>query len=517
MKLRGNKLKPLRFDPSGAYLEALGIRESDVNRVAKKLESIRDSIKSSKETDSFETAFYNEPKRLLLEYQDDRHGSELARLFKAANRMHAVVDRVVVIGVDGADCGARSFLDGCCQPYWNELSRGSRGSKPRINFDGNNFDNDATQGLLSLLGATEGRPSTSEHDAWGLVVVGDSDETIAALGPFLRALHANCAGDLSKVQQRLVAITGAEGPLRRELNEIGCRDFFPFPNFKRHHQSFGFTALTSVGLVPAAMLGINVIELLLGAVALNDHFEKAPAEDNSVLRYAALNSLFASHPYISGRIVSPLNQSLEGVRSWYQRLLETNTNNSAGFTSSTNISANQSDSAVDLIPIPPDDTTAGGITREAAIRIPRFRVPLTHHFVVEQHRFDHLPTTDLIKSEPMALATDFDSATNLQIIPLQTIPEAKSELGINSALSERSHSDKETGPDSMEPTLPGLYRSSVAKLAELQGKLGIPTTNLFIPQVDELHIGQLMQMLMVSAVIESTWQRRPESQQNPHG
>lgn len=446
MKLRGNKLKPLRFDPSGAYLKALGIQESDVNRVAKELESIRDSIASAKAPDSLETAFYNEPKRLLLEYQEDRHGSELARLFKVANRMHAAVDRVVVIGIDGVDCGARSFLDGCCQPYWNELSRGSRGSKPRINFDGNNFDNDATQGLLSLLGATEGRPSTSELDAWGLVVVGDGDETIAALRPFIQALHASCAGDLSKVQQRLIAITGAEGPLRRELNEIGCRDFFPFPDFKRHHQSFGFTAFTSVGLAPAAILGINVIELLLGAVALNDHFEKAPSQENSVLRFAALNSLLASHPQIYGRIVSPLNQSLEGLRSWYQRLLQRETKDSVGPTSTINFAANQPASTIDAVLTSDCDTSAGGIRPAAYVPIPRFRVPLTHHFIIEMCRSDPLSTTDL--------------------------------------------------------TLPGLYRSSIAKLTESQGKLGIPTTNLFIPQVDELHLGQLMQMLMVSAVVE---------------
>ncbi|MCY2974099.1 MAG: hypothetical protein NTW52_05465 [Planctomycetota bacterium] len=512
MKLRGNKLKPLRFDPSGAYLEALGIRECDVNRVAKELESIRDSIASSKEPDSFETAFYNEPKRLLLEYQEDRHGSELAKLFKVANRMHAAVDRVVVIGIDGVDCGARSFLDGCCQPYWNELSRGSRGSKPRIYFDGNNFDNDATQGLLNLLGATEGRPSTSELDAWGLIVVGDGDETIAALGPFLRALKASCAGDLSKVQQRLVAITGSEGPLRRELNEFGCRDFFPFPNFKRHHQSFGFTALTAVGLVPAAMLGINVIELLLGAVTLNDHFEKAPAEDNSVLRFTALNSLLASHPFISGRVVSPLNQSLEGLRGWYERLLERGTYDSLGPTSTSKISANQSDSAV-AVPIPWGDTTASGITPAAHIQAPRFKVPLTHHFVVEEYRFDYLATADLVtksgllNSEPMALATGFDFDTNYQIAP-----EAKAELGIDSPFSDRSLSDKGAGPQSLEQTLPRLYRSYVAKLAKLQGISGIPTTNLFVPQVDELHIGQLMQMLMVSTVIERFWQRLPGSQ-----
>jgi glucose-6-phosphate isomerase len=491
MKLRGNKLKPIRFDPSDAYLADLGIGESDVNRVAKELESIRDSVVFSNESERFETVFYHEPRRLLLEYQGDRHGSELAKLFKVANRMHATVDRIVVIGIDGIDCGARAFLDGCCQPYWNELSRGARGSKPRIYFNGNNFDNDATQGLLSLLGETEGRPSTSELDAWGLIVVGDCEKTIATLGPFLRAMHINCGGDLSKVQQRLVAITCEQGSLGQQLQRIGCRNFFSFPEFGRHEQCFGFTALTSVGLVPAAMLGINVIELLLGAMGLNDHFEKVSCEDNSVLRFAALNSLLASSPCFCGRIVSPLNHSLESLRGWYQRLLDHGGNHLVGFPDTLASSADQSefDAAV-ADPSSRTDrrpdfcTSAGDFTQLILGKTKSLRVPVAYDFVVDECRFD----------------------------PLVSVGQ-----GIDSILGEPSVSEKVPGLQTTGQTLPDLYRDSAKKLAESLRQIGVATTRLSIPKVDELHIGQLMQMLMISNLIERIWLARFNDRLQPHG
>ena len=49
--------------------------------------------------------------------------------------------------------GARALMEACCHPYHNELNRASRGSVPRMYFEGNNVDNDAAQGLLDLLPA----------------------------------------------------------------------------------------------------------------------------------------------------------------------------------------------------------------------------------------------------------------------------------------------------------------------------------------------------------------------------
>ena len=426
MKLRGNKLKPLRFDPSGAYHEALGIQQSDVIQRAKELESIRDSLVSSNAADGRDTAFYGEPKRLLLEYEQDRHGSKLAQLFKVANLMHASVDRVVVIGVNSVHSGARMFLDGCCQPYWNELSRGDRGSKPRIYFDSNNLDNDATQGLLSLLGATEGRPSSSELDAWGLVVVGDKDQKIASLEPFMRALDVSCSGDLSKVRQRLIAVTGTDGALRRRVDEIGCTNIFPYPNFDPEQEGVGFTVFSPIGLVPAAILGVNVIELLLGAVATNDHFERATVEENIILQLVAVNHLLEAHPSVRGRVVSLQNQSLESLGMWYQKLQDRQLVKRDSRDQSISVSTSHHLETPGLRSI--ESPISGGS-----------RLQFINNFIVEECRFDRLNVGE---------------------------------------------------------------QDSDSKTAQSRQLSGIPTTNLFIPRVDELHLGQLLQMLMIATTIE---------------
>ena len=65
----------------------------------------------------------------------------------------------MVLGIGGSYMGARALMDACCEPYFKELSRGDRGGRPRMYFEGNNVDNDASQGLLRLLGG--GRVATS--------------------------------------------------------------------------------------------------------------------------------------------------------------------------------------------------------------------------------------------------------------------------------------------------------------------------------------------------------------------
>ena len=98
-----------------------------------------------------DAGFHDLPERLLDEYAAKGAESEVGRIIATANRLAAVVDRAVLLGIGGSYMGARALLEACCHPYYNELSRDARDDRPRICFEGNNVDNDALQGLLDLL------------------------------------------------------------------------------------------------------------------------------------------------------------------------------------------------------------------------------------------------------------------------------------------------------------------------------------------------------------------------------
>lgn len=452
MKLRKNTLSPLRFDYTGSLLEEHGISQNQVDALMPQLASIRDEMMSTElemlsgvkpipdSMQPLDAGFVQMPSRLLTEYAVDRQGSELGRLFKRANQIHSLVDRVVVLGIGGSYMGARAILDACCQPYWNELSRADRGSKPRMYFEGNNVDNDASQALLYLLGAHKETVAQNENDRWALVVISKSGgtlETAAAFRQFLSALEKSVGGDRARLLELLVPVTGDGGKLHKMATELGVTDMYPVPDGVGGR----FSVLSAVGLVPTALLGVNVIELLQGASHMTELFAKTPANENIVLQYVAVNHLLEKHRGISTRVLSVWSKALESFGLWYDQLsAESLGKELQGFTPLTTVNTRDLHSR-----------------HQQHQQGPRDKV--FNNIIVDEYRFDSL-----------AIGTRNSDADSLNEIAEKTLPEVMSAAieGTNQALREDAR----------------------------------PTTNLFLPRIDELHLGQLFQMMMLATVVE---------------
>ena len=148
------KFVPLAFDSAGAFLPQTGLGRADMAGLLPHLEVARSDVLTP---ESPAAALVELPKRLLAEYQAKRRDSQLGRILAAAKRLADAVDRVILIG-DGNSClAARALFEACCHPFHNELGRGDRGGKPRLYFLDRGFDNDATQGLLDLVGHSPAR------------------------------------------------------------------------------------------------------------------------------------------------------------------------------------------------------------------------------------------------------------------------------------------------------------------------------------------------------------------------
>jgi len=442
----------LRFDPTGAFVGEHGIHAAQVEALLPRLDTIRQAIcgpelemlAGRKEIpaayDPLDAGFFPLPEKLLSEYQADRKESELARIFRIAHQLQASVDRVVVLGIGGSYMGARALMDSCCQPYFNELSRGERGSRPRMYFEGNNVDNDASQGLLHLLGAQSKKVAKDELDRWGLVVISKSGgtlETAAALRQFMSALETSCGGDKELFRKLLIPVTGESGKLRNLANELQLPVTFPVPDGVGGR----FSVLSAVGLLPAAILGLDVVKLLEGAAAMNRHFREAAPEDNLVLKYVAVNHLLETLRGSNVRILSVWSKALESAGLWYDQLL----------------AESLGKELLGSMPL----TTVN--TRDLHSRHQQHqqgrRDKVINNLVVDKYRFDPLPVG--------TRATDPDSLNDI--------------------------ADK---------TLPDIMQAAIAGTNEALRGDGRPTTNLHMPRVDETCMGQFFQMLMLATVVE---------------
>lgn len=450
-RARNQRMQSLRFCYQGALSPRFGIESQWLAELAPQLEAIRDEMLGRDmamlagqqpippELEPLDAGFIHLPARLLEAYEADRQGSELGRLFRMATAMHAHVDRVVVLGIGGSYMGARALMDACCQPYWNELSRGARGSRPRMYFEGNNVDNDASQGLLQLLTGGQQRPVVDEHQRWALVVISKSGgtlETAIAFRQFLQALRES-GPDRDQLARLVIPVTGADGKLAKLAAGLGCPDVFPVPDGVGGR----FSVFSAVGLVPAALLGINCIHLLEGAAAMTDHFATAPAAENLVLQMVGVNHLLEKHRGTRVRVMSIWSKALETLGLWYDQLsAESLGKRGLGFTPLTMVN-----------------------TRDLHSRHQHHQQgtpdKVFNNIIVENYRADPLP-----------VGWQEDDSDQLNGLAERTLPEVMRAAveGTNQALAEDDR----------------------------------PTTNLWLPRADELHMGQLMQLLMLATVVE---------------
>lgn len=173
------------------------------------------------------------------------------------------------------------------------------------------MDSDALSGLLDLLPQ---QAPTELSERWSLNVISKSGGTLETAVSFriLRQLAEAHYG--AAASQQIVATTDAStGTLKALADRAGYRSFVIPDNVGGRYSIF-----TPVGLLPAAVVGIDIQQLMAGArdMAL---LCQQPGLENPAYLYAALQYLSVQR----GKTISVMNiwdKALEYVGFWYDQL-----------------------------------------------------------------------------------------------------------------------------------------------------------------------------------------------------
>ena len=269
-----------------------------------------------------DSRFIGIPARFLMEYRTMGEGSEVGRIMATARRIRETTDRVVLLGIGGSSMGPRALFSALCHPFHNELSRADRIGDdrlpiPRIYFEGDNVDNRACSALLAMIESL----GPDVADDWCCVPISKSGgtlETAVATRLFLNAARKRYGDDSEKLRSLFVPVTGPKGSRLRALGErVDCRDFFDVPDGVGGR----FSVLSAVGLLPAAIMGINIVALLEGAEAMTQHFRSAAPIENIILQYTGVNHLLETRRGLTTRILSTWGKSFEFTGLWLDQLV----------------------------------------------------------------------------------------------------------------------------------------------------------------------------------------------------
>ena len=238
---------------------------------------------------------------LPVDYDKD----EFDRIKKAAEKIKGDSDVLLVIGIGGSYLGARAAIEFLSHSFYNVLPKGER-KTPEIYFVGNSISSKYIKDLQDVL---EGKDFSINI----ISKSGTTTEPAIAFRVFKDMLIKKYGRE--EANKRIYATTDkAKGALKNLATEEGYESFVVPDDVGGR-----FSVLTAVGLLPIAVSGADIDQLMEGAAAARKTALEAEYEKNPALLYAAVrNILLRKGKQVE--IVANYEPSLHYVSEWWKQL-----------------------------------------------------------------------------------------------------------------------------------------------------------------------------------------------------
>lgn len=223
----------------------------------------------------------------------------------AANTLREKCEVVVVAGIGGSYLGARAVIEGLGNSFaWLVNDK----KNPTILFAGNNIGEDYLFELTSFL----------KDKKFGVINISKSGTTTETALAF-RLLKKQCEDQRGKEEAKdvIVAVTDAKkGAARTCADKEGYKSFIIPDNVGGR-----FSVLTPVGLLPIAVAGFDVKQLVAGAVEMEKACGKDVAfEENPAAIYAATRQALYTQAGKKIEIVCNFQPKLHYFAEWWKQL-----------------------------------------------------------------------------------------------------------------------------------------------------------------------------------------------------
>lgn len=222
-----------------------------------------------------------------------------------ANTLREKCEVVVVAGIGGSYLGARAVIEGLGNSFaWLVNDKKS----PTILFAGNNIGEDYLFELTSFL----------KDKKFGVINISKSGTTTETALAF-RLLKKQCEDQRGKEEAKdvIVAVTDAKkGAARTCADKEGYKSFIIPDNVGGR-----FSVLTPVGLLPIAVAGFDVKQLVAGAADMEKACGKDVAfEENPAAIYAATRQALYTQAGKKIEIVCNFQPKLHYFAEWWKQL-----------------------------------------------------------------------------------------------------------------------------------------------------------------------------------------------------
>ena len=276
-------------------LAGRGIQPASLEQAAQRFDSVHAGVQQARAAGRI--GFFKLP------YERD----VLREILPFAERTGQAFDTVVVLGIGGSALGTLALQHALLAPHWNELSDEARDYFPRLYV----LDNVDPTTIGPLLDRLDLRRTLFN-------VVSKSGATAETMAQFLivRERLQRALADDEAYRGHLIFTTDPQKGVLRELASAENIAVLPVPA----DVGGRFSVLSAVGLLPAALVGINVAALLDGAADMEqrcrtDKLTENPAALFAFLQHAAQTTLDAPI-----HVMMAYTDRLYFVADWFRQL-----------------------------------------------------------------------------------------------------------------------------------------------------------------------------------------------------
>ena len=238
-----------------------------------------------------------------LPYEYDKE--EFQRIKTAASKIQSDCDVFIVIGVGGSYAGARACIEMLSHYFYNILHDSKR-KLPQIFFAGHNM---SAKYMVELLEALEGK------DVCINVISKSGTTTEPAIAFRILKKHIENKYGKSKAKSRIYVTTDKEKGALKQLADSEGYETFVIPRGVGGR----YSVLTAVGLLPIAVSGADIDDIMRGAKDAADLYSVSELEKNSAYQYAAIRNLLYKKGYAIEILVS-YEPSLQMFLEWWKQL-----------------------------------------------------------------------------------------------------------------------------------------------------------------------------------------------------
>ncbi|WP_138420282.1 glucose-6-phosphate isomerase [Aquibacillus sediminis] len=230
---------------------------------------------------------------------------EFSRIQKSAEKIKSDSDVLLVIGIGGSYLGARAAIEMLNHSFYNQLTSEQR-QTPQVIFVGNSISAPYMNDLFDLL---------KDKDVSINVISksGTTTEPAIAFRIYRKFLEEKYGKEEAK--GRIYATTDkAKGALKTLATEQGYESFV-IPD----DVGGRYSVLTAVGLLPIAVSGVNIEEMMKGAQKAQAELAEEDLAKNPAYQYAAVRNVL----YNKGKTIEMLinyEPSLQYFAEWWKQL-----------------------------------------------------------------------------------------------------------------------------------------------------------------------------------------------------